>query len=251
MDNLFGPSSSTILPGQVPAEVELHRQQHQQQQQQQEPAFTLLTTPPIPWPRPALAAENILQLGGRYWPSPKPPSTVVTAAAVVLELADELDRAQHASAAAKDDYLQALYLPESAFPLADFVHTLARHSDLLPLSLIRPVAAVTHKHRRDLPSMLMSLTSARPPDFVREREPGSPFDELEWRALRAGFGIRLGSNGLGVAAKPTDGESEEDRNERCRFEEERWLAAGKTWIEGLERRECVPLATYGSSSSTI
>ena len=227
MDDPFGPTAG-------PSD-----QQLQQQQQQQQPVFTLLTTPPIPWPQPALAAESVLQLGGRYWPSPKPPSAIA-AAAVVLELADELDRAQHAASSARDDYLQALYLPEAAFPVADLARTLGRHGALLPRSLILPVAEVTTKHRRVLPYMLTTMMSVRPPAIVHER--GSPIDEIEWRAVRAGFGVLLGASGLGVGAKAVEGELEEARNARRTAEEDRWLAAGKSWVEGLERRECVSVS---------
>jgi hypothetical protein len=228
MDDPFGP------PGQEPMDVE----QQQQPQQLRPPPYRLLTAPPIPWPQPTLAAESVLQLGGRYWPAPKPPSAVATAA-VVLELADELDRVQHAAAAAaaRDDYLQALYLPEAVYGVADLVHALGRHGDLLPSSLVVPVAVVTAKHRRVMPYMLPTLTSGRPPDVVHE--PGSPIDETEWRALRAGFGVRLGAKGLGISAKAAEGESEEARNERRRAEDDRWVEAGKAWLEGLERREWV------------
>lgn len=200
--------------------------------------YTLLTAPPIPWPQPALAPES-LQLGGRYWPSVTP-----SAFSQAIRTGSSSPASAPPARTTRDEYLQALYLPESVYALADLVQTLAGATavDLVP------VALVSAKHRKVLPALLPSLFSANPPHTVRESSLSSTagsaeptIDELEWRAFRSGFGVRLGSKGLGGAAKGVEGESEEARNERRRAEEELWVREGREWVEGLERRESVTL----------
>lgn len=186
-------------------------------------AFTLLTTPPIPWPQPTPASTSLhLQTGGRHWPI-----------------------ASSSSSTAREEYLEALYLPDQIYPFTDLVHSLKGRIDE---SFLLPVPAISQKHRKVLPPLLSTLLSENPPHSIGSEESVA---EDEWRAFKSGFGVRLGSRGLGVAGKGKEGESEEERNERRSAEEEVWVREGKEWVEELERRECVAPLPHTPSAERL
>jgi len=146
--------------------------------------------------------------------------------------------------------------PQTIYPLAHIIPTLQRlslpplttttslpsPSPLLPLLL--PLPLLSQKYRRRLPPLLPSLLHASASSSSSSLE---GIDEKEWKALRTGLSIWMGSKAPPSASSrggyQRDGEveNEEQAGERVRLEllkeEERKLAEGKRWLEGLERRE--------------
>lgn len=154
--------------------------------------------------------------------------------------------------------------PQTIYPLAHLIPTLQRlvppfpptsasaPSPLLPLLI--PLTLLSQKYRRRLPPLLPSLlhasSSSLPPDLHLEG-----IDEKEWKALRTGLSIWMGSRpppasssysrgggrGHQRGAVEIEGDGEQQLLERVRLEklreEERKLVEGKKWLEGLERRE--------------